>query len=219
MTARRLIIWRHGQTDWNAEHRWQGQANVSLNEAGRSQARAAAPTLAGYGLTHLFSSDLRRAAETAEILADETGLPVVHDARLREIDVGNWSGRTLDEIGQEFTEVLIREEAGEDIPRGETGESVRDVAKRTAAALAEIAASVPDHAVVGVVMHGLAARVGAFELMELRPDQAKSFRGLENCAWLVLDRGVRHDGVECWRLAAYNSQVFSQVFNPAGGLT
>lgn len=208
MTAARLIIWRHGQTDWNLEHRWQGQADVPLNAVGRAQARAAAPALAAYQLTHLVSSDLARAMETADILARLTGLPVARDSRLREIDVGTWSGRTKDQIGVEFTQALIAEEAGEDIVRGGTGESVRQVAVRTAAALGEIAAGVPDGSVVGVVMHGLAARVGAFELMGLAPDQAKAFRGLENCAWLVLDRGTRHDGVSCWRLEAYNSRVF-----------
>lgn len=208
MTARRLIIWRHGQTDWNLQGRWQGQADIPLNEVGRAQARAAAPTLAGYGLTHLFSSDLLRAVETADILADICRLPVTRDPRLQEINVGNWVGRTKDQIGTEFTEVLIREEAGEDVVRGETGESVRQVAARTAAAITEIAAGVPDDSVVGIVMHGLAARVAAFELMGLTPDHAKSFRGLENCAWLVLDRGVRHDGAPIWRLEAYNSRVF-----------
>jgi broad specificity phosphatase PhoE len=208
VTARRIIIWRHGQTDWNAQHRWQGQADIPLNELGREQARAAASTLAGYGITHLYSSDLVRARETAGVLADIIDLEVTFDARLREIDVGNWCGRTKEEIGAEFTQVLILEEAGEHVIRGLTGESVREVAGRTAAALEEIAAGLPDEAVVGVVMHGLAARVGAFELMGLHPDQAKAFRGLENCAWLVLDRGVRHDGVECWRLEAYNSRIF-----------
>lgn len=208
MTARRIILWRHGQTDWNAQHRWQGQADIPLNELGREQARAAAPTLASYGITHLYASDLVRATETAEILAAIIGLPVSVDARLREIDVGSWCGRTKHEIGSEFTQVLILEEAGDHVIRGQTGESVREVASRTASALDEIAAALPDDAVLGVVMHGLAARVGAFELMGLPPDQAKAFRGLENCAWLVLDRGIQHDGAECWRLEAYNSRVF-----------
>lgn len=208
MTAGRLIIWRHGQTAWNAQHRWQGHANVELNALGRQQARLAAPVLAGYGLTHLYSSDLSRAAETADMLAEIVGLPVVRDSRLQEINVGNWVGRTKDQIGAEFTRVLIREEAGEDVIRGETGESVRQVAIRAAKALTEITDALPPEAVVCAVMHGLAARVAAFELMGLTPDQAKAFRGLENCAWLVLDRGVRHDGVECWRLEAYNVRPF-----------
>ena len=211
MTAGRIIVWRHGQTDWNAAGRWQGQADIPLNEWGREQARAAAPVLACYGITHLYSSDLSRAMETADILSELVGLPVVRDARLREIDVGTWAGCTKDQIGSEFTRVLIAEEAGHDVVRGETGESVRQVAVRTAAALTEIAESVPEDAVVAVVMHGLAARVGAFELMGLTPDQAKAFRGLENCAWLVLDRGVRHDGVECWRLEAYNVRGLAQM--------
>lgn len=215
MTAARLVIWRHGQTDWNVDQRWQGQVDVPLNDLGREQARAAAPTLALYGLTHLFSSDMVRAAETADILAQAVGLPVTHDARLREINVGDWAGRTKFQIGAEFTRVLIKEEAGEDVVRGRTGESVRQVAARTSEALTEIAESVPEGSVVGVVMHGLAARVGAFELMGLAPDQAKAFRGLENCAWLVLDRGVRHDGVEVWRLAAYNSQIFEDLAEPS----
>ncbi|HHV20908.1 MAG TPA: histidine phosphatase family protein [Propionibacterium sp.] len=210
MTAARIIIWRHGQTDWNADQRWQGQVDVPLNELGREQARTAAPALAHYGITHLYSSDLSRAAETADILGEIIGLPVTRDPRLREINVGDWAGRTKYQIGAEFTKVLIAEEAGEDVVRG-GGESVRQVAARTSEALDEIAESVPDGSVVAVVMHGLAARVGAFELMGLAPDQAKAFRGLENCAWLVLDRGLRHDGVECWRLAAYNSQFFDEA--------
>ncbi|WP_432558267.1 histidine phosphatase family protein [Granulicoccus sp. GXG6511] len=210
MTASRMIIWRHGQTDWNLDHRWQGQVDIPLNDTGRAQARTAAPALARYGITHLFSSDLLRAAETADILGEIIGLPVTRDPRLREINVGDWAGRTKDQIGAEFTKVLIAEEAGLDVVRG-GGESVRQVAARTAEALTEIGEGAPDGSVVAVVMHGLAARVGAFELMELAPDQAKAFRGLENCAWLVLDRGVRHDGVECWRLAAYNSQFFDEA--------
>lgn len=210
MTASRLIIWRHGQTDWNADQRWQGQVDIPLNDLGREQARSAVPALINYGITHLFSSDLSRAAETAGILGAAIDLPVTLDERLREINVGNWAGRTKEQIGAEFTKVLVAEEAGLDVVRG-GGESVRQVAVRAAEALAEIAESVPDGSVVGVVMHGLAARVGAFELMELAPDQAKAFRGLENCAWLVLDRGVRHDGVGCWRLAAYNSQFFDEA--------
>ena len=81
----RLIIWRHGQTSWNLQHRIQGQQDTSLDDTGRAQAAAAAGLLAAEQVDLLISSDLRRARETAETLAAVTGLPVEFDSRLREI--------------------------------------------------------------------------------------------------------------------------------------
>ena len=93
-----LLFARHGQTDWNREGRWQGHADVPLNALGREQARALAARLAGDPLAALYSSDLRRALETAEIVGRALRLDVVSEPGLREIDVGSWSGLTGDEI-------------------------------------------------------------------------------------------------------------------------
>ena len=75
-----LILIRHGQTQWNREGRWQGQADPPLNALGRRQARRAALELRGARLDHLYSSDLRRAMETAHIIGAELGLAVIPDA-------------------------------------------------------------------------------------------------------------------------------------------
>lgn len=97
-----LLLARHGETDWNREGRWQGWADPPLNDTGRSQARQLAEELRSIPFDAVFSSDLRRAHETAEILAAPHGVPVVADPGLREIDIGSWSGLTRAEITERF---------------------------------------------------------------------------------------------------------------------
>lgn len=97
-----ILLARHGETDWNKEGRWQGWADPPLNDTGRAQARELAERLEATSFDAVFSSDLRRATETAEILAAPHGVPVIVDAELREIDVGSWSGLTRAEIRERF---------------------------------------------------------------------------------------------------------------------
>ena len=98
MTAARLVLWRHGRTEWNVDGRFQGQADVPLDDVGREQAAAAAPLVAGFDPVAIFSSDLARTYQTAEPLAALTGLEIQTDKRLREIHVGSWEGLLGDEI-------------------------------------------------------------------------------------------------------------------------
>jgi broad specificity phosphatase PhoE len=94
-----LLLVRHGETDWNSDGRWQGHADIPLNERGRSQAEALAEELlAEEDVDIVYSSDLARARETAEILARGLRVDVVLDPDLREIDVGSREGRTWTEI-------------------------------------------------------------------------------------------------------------------------
>jgi 2,3-bisphosphoglycerate-dependent phosphoglycerate mutase len=94
-----LLLVRHGETDWNAERRWQGHADVPLNERGRSQALTLAEELVGEGrVDAVYASDLARARETGEIVSRRLGLDLVLDRDLREIDVGSREGRTWTEI-------------------------------------------------------------------------------------------------------------------------
>jgi 2,3-bisphosphoglycerate-dependent phosphoglycerate mutase len=97
-----MLLARHGETDWNREGRWQGHADVTLNDRGREQARELAVQLVDEPIDVIVSSDLARAHETALIVAEAKRLPVATDAGLREIDVGSWSGLTPDEIAQCF---------------------------------------------------------------------------------------------------------------------
>jgi probable phosphoglycerate mutase len=97
-----LLLARHGETEWNLDGRWQGWADPPLNETGRAQARALAEQLRTTPFDAVYSSDLLRAHETAEIVAAPHGVPVLADPELREIDVGSWSGLTKAEIDERF---------------------------------------------------------------------------------------------------------------------
>src|SRR5262245_65615545 len=97
-----LLLTRHGETDWNREHRVQGHTDVPLNENGREQARALAERLVDVPLAAIYASDLARARETAEIVARRLGLGVVLDPGLREKNFGSWEGLTDVEIAERF---------------------------------------------------------------------------------------------------------------------
>jgi probable phosphoglycerate mutase len=97
----RLLLVRHGQSEWNEVGRWQGQADPPLTDLGRAQARAAARAVGQ--LDAVFASDLQRARETAEVIAECLGVgPVIADSGLRERDAGEWSGLTRAEIHQRY---------------------------------------------------------------------------------------------------------------------
>ena len=102
MDALRVVLWRHGQTIWNAEHRYQGHTDIPLDETGLAQAQRAARLLAALGPHAIIASDLSRAAETAQALGELTGVPVRHDQRLRERSGGAWEGLTNDDIREKY---------------------------------------------------------------------------------------------------------------------
>jgi len=99
-----IILARHGETDWNRDGIWQGHGDPPLNALGRRQAAGLADRLADVEIDALYSSDLRRAYETAEIIGVAKGLAITADRDLREMDVGSWSGLTSEEIQERFPE-------------------------------------------------------------------------------------------------------------------
>jgi broad specificity phosphatase PhoE len=155
-----FLLARHGETDWNAERRWQGHADPPLNARGREQAGALAERLERERIDAVYSSDLRRAQETAEIVAERLGHDVQTDARLREVDVGEWSGLTIAEIEDRFPEAFERWRAYEH-HGWETGESYDEMAERVVAALHDIADRHPDGCVLVVTHGGPVRAVGA----------------------------------------------------------
>lgn len=203
MTASRLIIWRHGETDWNLTGRFQGHHDIPLNAVGEQQARTAAPFLAEWGPTSIISSDLSRARGTAQALADVTDLPVTLDERLREINVGDWVGRTILEVVEEDPGVGERMRNGEDVRRSATGETSTELGERIAGALNDIVEEAEDGETVVVVTHGMAARIGSIFFVGGSYVDTRLFGGVRNCAWIVLDTG--RDGV--WRIRQYNVHV------------
>jgi broad specificity phosphatase PhoE len=147
----RLLLLRHGQSTWNAEGRWQGWADPPLSAEGEAQSRRAAAWLAGEGFTGVVSSDLRRARQTAAIVATELGLPEPPvDARLRERDVGEWSGRSHDEINRLWPGQLEAWRAGQ-LERPPGGESQDELTARVMAGIREWVAV---DGVLLVVTHG-----------------------------------------------------------------
>lgn len=119
----RLLVVRHGQSVWNAQKRWQGQADPPLSAEGEMQAKAAAVALAGRRFQRIVASDLTRALRTAQVIADQLGGPEVSAVPgLREVDVGQWSGLTRDEIEERWPGLLAARAAGrlETPPNGET---------------------------------------------------------------------------------------------------
>jgi probable phosphoglycerate mutase len=208
MTAARIILWRHGRTEWNIVNRFQGQADIPLDQVGYAQAERAAEVLARYQPSSLYSSDLSRCYQTAEMLAQRTGLEIITDKRLREIHVGSWEGLLGDEIKAADPELARRLRAGEDVRRSPTGESPSEVAERMAEALNEIAEAAEDHSTVVVVTHGLAGRVGACRFVELPFEHWRRFGGLSNCAWVSIDR---HRSGAGWRIESYNVTADSDL--------
>jgi broad specificity phosphatase PhoE len=149
-----LLLVRHGETDWNRDGRWQGHSDTHLNESGREQAARLADELDGVDV--IYSSDLARARETAEIVAERVDLPVHLDPRLRERSFGAWEGKTGPEIESEFAAAHAQWLAGG--PGADDAEPFAEFAARVESFLAEVVARHPDETVL-IVAHGGSIRV------------------------------------------------------------
>jgi glucosyl-3-phosphoglycerate phosphatase len=200
LPMQRLVLWRHGRTEWNAAGRFQGQLDPPLDAEGRSQAIRVARELAAElpaGQTVVVSSDLSRAAETAASLTSVLGVPLRVDPRLREHGMGSWEGLTRDEVADRYPEQYADWVAGRPV-HGRGGESPAEVADRALAALAEL----PAQPVAVVVTHGGTAGRLMERLLGLGPQHRRVFGPLANCAWTEL----AHQG-DRWRVMRHNSSV------------
>lgn len=190
----RLVLWRHGQTDYNVTQRFQGQQDVPLNAVGRVQARQAAVHLATLTPAAIYSSDLRRASATASELARLTSLPVQLDRNLRERHGGGWESLTQAEIWARYpAEAAVWEPPG--------GEARSVAADRVAAVLRRIAATVPPGSLVVVAGHGAVFKWSIARLLGL-PAGAGIFGLMRNCSWCQL---TSQDGT--WQLLEYNASA------------
>ena len=178
MASTRILLARHGETDWNRIGRWQGHADPPLNETGRRQAAELAEQLAGDGVAAVYSSDLQRASETAQVVGDRLGLPVAQDPGLREIDVGSWSGLTRAEVQERYPDGFARWLDGE---IGHDGETREELTERVVAAVERIADAHPEQTVL-VVTHG-----GAIRALR-RHAAGEPGDSIENCGTMALDR-------------------------------
>lgn len=154
MEATRIIAVRHGETAWNVAARIQGQLDVGLNDTGRWQARRVGEALLGEQITAVYTSDLGRARQTAQSIAEVTGTPVVPEEGLRERSFGIFEGKTFDEIHQAWPDHAHnwRKRVPEWQPP-EGGESLIQLRERVTRTLAALAARHPGEQIV-VVAHG-----------------------------------------------------------------
>jgi broad specificity phosphatase PhoE len=146
-----ILLARHGETDWNREGRFQGHADPPLNRTGRAQAVDLSVAVMAEELAAVYSSPLRRALETAEVVAASHGLEPVPVDDLREVDVGSWSGLTRAEVEQRFPEQFAR---WLDYGQGwEDGETYEEMGRRAVASLLALAAAHQGERVLAVT-HG-----------------------------------------------------------------
>jgi len=207
MSARRLVLWRHGQTLWNADNRHQGQIDIPLNEVGREQARHAAQTLIAMKPTHVIASDLERALETGQILADLAGIKLSTDERLRETFAGEWQGMTRDEIVAKYPEDYAAWGGDSEIRPG-GGETRWEVSQRVVAAIEDALKDIPAGGTLVVASHGGALRSALGRLLGLDPRQWTILGVLANAQWSVLselDENMPKLPDLKWRLQEYNA--------------
>ncbi|WP_027341266.1 histidine phosphatase family protein [Hamadaea tsunoensis] len=199
MSGTRIILWRHGNTDWNAEHRVQGQTDVPLNDLGRRQAAEAAAKLALLKPAALVSSDLQRAARTADALGDILDVRPERDARLRERGFGLWETFTTPEIKERFPVSRAKFEAADPDP-GDGIESLHDLGKRMSEVIREAAERHPGELSI-LTTHGGSIKYGSAYLLGIPEDLLHRFGPIGNCHWVELLFDEKHG----WRLAAYNA--------------
>lgn len=199
MTEPRVVLWRHGRTEWNTAGRFQGQHDTELDPGGLVDVAAAADVLASLMPRDIISSDSLRAVGTAAVLAERTGHTVTADVRLREIELGTWTGLTREEASARFPEEYAAWFAGGDAARG-GGETYPQVAARARAAIEERVAV--DGDVAGplvVVTHGGTSRAVIGTLLELPSETWWRLSALDNACWSVVVMTRRG-----WRLAEHN---------------
>ena len=166
-----ICLVRHGQTEWNLAGRYMGQSDVPLNANGRSQASSLALQLQGHPFAAIFTSDLERARETARIIAGALHMPVVNDARLREINQGEWEGQLVDDIKSRYAGLWQQRSLDPASVRPPGGETIREVAQRVHAALDDIARLHPGFSAL-VVSHGLALATAICKVRHIPVGQA-----------------------------------------------
>jgi len=181
----KLWLVRHGQTDWNLTGRWQGQSldAPGLNKIGRAQVLLIRKQLKKLNLSAIYSSDLLRARQTAELIAESLGLTVALEPRLREIDLGVWEGMLSEEIATTYSQELAERARDPFHTHAPNGESPRVVTERVLAAVNEIAERHRDESIL-IVSHGIAlaimiCRTESFrreEIYQHIPDHAQPYQ-------------------------------------------
>ena len=204
---RRLILLRHGETEYNATSRMQGQLDTVLSDRGVAQAHAAAKELRGLGISKIVSSDLMRAKHTADVVGADLGLPVGVDTRLRETHLGDWQGKTHSEVDNEHdgARAVWRTDASWAPP---SGESRLEVAARAREVVDELMRDYRqwDDSAVLLVAHGGTIAALTASLLGFVVAQYPALKGLGNAntARLVAMPRLDDSSAMRWYLEAWN---------------
>ena len=204
---RRALLLRHGATDWNLSGRWQGRTDVPLNAQGVRQAEEAARALVrDTDITRIVHSTAKRAAQTAAVISGGftlvgRPLPLSSSDQLVEIDVGEWSGLTHDEVAERYPDLTDALGRGEDVRRGMTGETLAEAGERVRVVFDEVMSQAGAGTVL-FVMHGAVIRALTTNVVGL-PESA-AFHALAqvgNCCWVELGWDEAHG----WRIHRWNA--------------
>lgn len=176
----RLLLVRHGETDWNLAGRYQGQMDIPLNARGQEQAKALGVALQRETIHAAWASDLRRAWDTAQLITARQNLPVTPEPRLRELCFGSWQGLTYSEIQQRLPQSLAAWQLDpmRNAPPG--GETLEQLAGRVGSLFNELSSRSPEEVLL-VVAHGGAIKILLCLALGLPPSQYWQFR-LENAS-------------------------------------
>jgi 2,3-bisphosphoglycerate-dependent phosphoglycerate mutase/probable phosphoglycerate mutase len=197
-----VVLLRHGQTDYNVAGRMQGHIDSVLTKTGVAQAVHVAPEIARLAPDRLISSDLGRAADTAEAVAAASGQPVKLDSRLRETHLGEWQGQTVAEIEEAYPGAIAtwRSDPAWAPPGGESRIEVVRRAMPVVEELDDEFSSGPDTTAVLIAHGGLIAGL-VCGMLALPTATWPAIGGIGNCRWATLARRADHPR---WRLAGYN---------------
>ena len=212
MPATSLILMRHAESTANALGLWQGQLDFPLSEAGRQQADNAARELAGRGVQLVASSDLERARTTAAAAAKACRCDLRLDARLREMHVGEWEGLSTSSVSTEYPDAWRRMISGEDIARGETGETIAIAQERLVPAIHDVIHSLPAGGTALVVSHGASITAILASLLEVDYRRLRTLiGGLRNAHWAEVDLLEEGSVLRGWNIGAVARDAHSEI--------
>lgn len=198
-----IVLVRHGATDWNLQGRCQGSSDRELSEAGVRQAERLAAQLSGEKFHALYSSGLKRARQTAELIGRPHNLPVLIEDQVRELDHGELEGLTFNEIKENYGDFLTRWRSEPADIRVPGGERLVDVAERAWNGLSEIVRRHPEAQRILVVSHNFPILGIICRLTETHLNQYRTFH-LDPCS---VTR-IHYDGNGAWEVRQVNNQAY-----------
>lgn len=189
MRSTTLLLARHGETADNRRLVFQGQSGKALNALGRAQAKRLAERMRLHPPDVIIASDLERAHETATIVGEATGLTPVLDPELREVDVGAWTGKSHEQIREEFPEEWEAWSSGIDVRRG-GGETYGELSERIERAIVRAATAHAGQRVL-LVSHGGSIKAYVAKMLGVSAEGMRALAGVGNCGLTNIERDLR----------------------------